>query len=170
MKFIQKGRRGFSLIEILVVIVLFATVATIAAEATIRSLRGAQKSDSITDIRDNIDFAVSIMERSLRNAKDIQTCTTPPNPPYVEYIDEFDTVTSFGCDDFDGDGLIEIASGSARLTSRAVDITSCEFACVTPASGSPSYVEISVTGVTVGAEGINRSPVSVDTRVNLRVY
>jgi len=165
---IRPKHNGFSLIEMLVVVSIFAILAVVATQAVVLSLRSARKSDSILDVRGNLDFAVLIIEKSLRNAKFISSCTT--TPPLVEYIDEHNRASSFGCRDLDGDGYVEIASESARLTSENIKITNCEIICTSPTSGATQYLDISVSGVTTEAQGIEVSPVTIDTRINLRVY
>ena len=164
----MKIKKGFSLIETLVVVVMFAVLATIASQSTVMSLRSARKSDSLSDVRDNLDNAVSVMERGLRNSQGIITCTSGTR---VDFIDEYERLTYFSCLGMSSNGYI--SSGSARLTSDQIDIEICSITCTTPASSAPTSVDISLTATNSTITGLSeqdKSGITVDTRVNLRVY
>lgn len=169
-------RFGFSLIEILIVVGLFAILATIASQSTLLSLRGARKSDSLADVREDLDYALAAMERGLRSSQSITTACNGTVTQRIDYIDEYEAPGSFRCFDINGDTIIEVASGSgtplayARLTSNDVRVTSCEIICTTPLANTPPYIDIAITGTNVTGVGTELSPVTVDTRVNLRVY
>ena len=172
----KNQKLAFSLIEILIVVGLFAVLATIASQSTLLSLRGARKSDSLADVREDLDYAVASMERSLRSA---QSITTPCNGTAVQtinYVDEYESTGSFSCLDLNNDTIIEVASGSgtpiqySRLTSSDVRVTNCQITCTTPITNTPPFIDISITGINLTGSGSDLSPVTVDTRVNLRVY
>jgi hypothetical protein len=114
--------------------------------------------------RENADFAVSTMERLLRNAQDITLCTST----HLVYIDEFKNSTDFTCTG----GYI--ASGSARLTSTNVNVNCSSagavFICAAPAPGVPKTVEISVTASDASTSGTEGASVTSKTRVLLRNY
>jgi prepilin-type N-terminal cleavage/methylation domain-containing protein len=166
--------KGFSLIEMLIVVGMFAVLATIASQSTLLSLRGARKSDSISDVREDLDFAMSVMDRSLKNAQSITSPCVGAVSQSITYLDEYEMAGRFACEDVNGDLILEVASGSgtprARLTSSDIRVTSCQIICTTPAANTPAYIDISLSGTNVTGTGTELSPVTVDTRVNLRVY
>ncbi len=161
----RRRRAGFSLIEMLVVLFVFSILGIVSTQILALSLRGSKKSESIGEVRSNVEYAASTMERLLRNAKSITTC----NGTTLEYVDEFGNVGLFECDT----GIIASGSGAlvSNLTSDRVSITcSGIFACVYPLNLPPS-ISITLVGedanLGTGAEG---SSVTVMTQLQLRTY
>lgn len=167
------NKRGFSIIEILVVISIFAVVAYVASQSVIFSLKGARKSDTSSRVRDNLSFAMSIVERQLRNAKSIDAITCAGNQiNQISYKDHNDVATSFTCMNQFGpavDGYI--ASGAARLTNDDVSLVFCRFTC-TPSidPALPPSVKVIFTGQDKNASGAEKSPITLDTEILLRAY
>jgi len=150
-------KKGFTLVEILVVITVFAVLGVITTQTLLISLQGSRKSGSLTSVRENLNYALSVMERQLRNAESV-VCTKSTYTN-ITYNDENGKETSFSClGDY-------IASGSARLTSSETVITACEFTCNNPV-GLPSWVGINLTAKEAKASGT----VSVSTQIQLRTY
>ena len=87
---------GISLIEILIVIGIFAVLGIISTRAILLSLQGSKKGDAQVKVRENLDYAVSVIERQLRNAGSISPC---PNvdPLVISYSDSNDVSSSFSC-------------------------------------------------------------------------
>lgn len=167
----KKTRFGFSLIEILVVVSIFAILAAIATQTTVFSLRGARKSDSTIKVRENLNFALSIIERQLRNARAVSPCPGSSTPLFtLNYTDQYDIPTSFSCNNIVPTGNGYIASGAGRLTNSDIAITQCYFVCSQSSTNLPPSVDVVLTGynkLTGGAEG---SLVTVDTKIMLRIY
>lgn len=164
-------KKGFSLIETLVVVVMFAVLATIAAQSTSLSLRSARKSDSLSDVRGNLDNAISVMERALRNSQGITSACNGVPGTRIDFLDEYEVATYFRCLNMTTTGYV--ASGSARLTSDQIDLETCQITCTTPTSSSPAIVDIVLSATNSNATGLSnqdKSSITVDTRVNLRVY
>ena len=160
---------GFSIIEMLVVLVVFSILAIVTTQTLSTSLRGSRKSDAQSRARQNVDFAMSTMERLLRNTQSITSCSATQ----LNYMDEYNRPGSFRCACSGTDCYI--ASGSAtpkRITSPEVVITcSGIFSCPpTPAPGVPPSILITITGrdaTTTGAEG---NEVTSKSRILLRTY
>jgi len=164
---IKKYQKGLSLIELLVVIVIFVALGILATRSVLTTLRGSRKSEATVKLRENINFAVSVMERQIRDANTVYPC---PNPDAlkIDYYDREGMISSFSCKN---DGTIGyIASGSARLTTSDVDVTSCSIAC-TPGSGtSTSYVDIAISAKDATYSGAEGAVFTTNTRVTLRNY
>jgi type II secretory pathway pseudopilin PulG len=143
----MKRNSGISLIEILVVMGVFAVLGILTTRSVILSLQGSKKGDALVKVRENVNYAMAVMERQLRNAEEITACTSSS----ILYKDSLGGDSSFSC----SGGYI--ASGSARLTSSEVVITACSFIC-TPST--PPQIDINIA-----AEGI-----SATTKVDLRTY
>lgn len=163
-----RSEKGFSLVEMLVVVFVFSIVAVITIQSLASTLKSTNKSESIIVVRENVDYAVSTMERLLRNAQSASCVGTDR----LNYTNDRGVSTYFQClGDY-------IASGSAttRLTSNEVVIDcSAVFTCPpTPAPPSPRIpptIEIVVRGshrdfgtTTEGAL------VTSTTRIQLRTY
>lgn len=153
----RKNNKGISLIEILMVIGIFAVLGVITTRAVLLSLTGSKKSDSQLKVRENLDYAVSVMERQLRNAGNISPC---PNvdPQVINYSDSNNVSSSFSCVNIGPTGYI--ASGSARLTSDEIGVSACTFTC-SPGTGS------TLPKVTLDVQADN---ISISTEINLRTY
>lgn len=163
-----KGKRmGFSLVELLVVVAVFTIIAVISTQALILSLRGSKKSESLGLVRENLDYALAIVERNLHSAADISPCPNT-DTSIISYTDRTGVVTTFSCQDVGGDGYI--ASGSGRLTSDEVNVTACTFTCSSGSVTVPPSVRIAVTAEDANVSGAEGGQVTTDTKVLLRIY
>ena len=87
--------KGFSLIEMLIVVAVFSILAVVATQSLSSSLRGSKKSESQVIVRENVDFALSTMERLLRNADSLNCASSDANT--LVYIDEYGNSVRFDC-------------------------------------------------------------------------
>ncbi len=150
-----------SLLEILVVVAIFAVLGIIVTQSVILTLRGSKKSESQVRVRENIGYALSVIERRLRNADSITSC----DGQTVTYRDSQGISSTFSCvsgaDSY-------VASASARLTSSEVLINTCSFVC--DLTSSPPSVTVSLEATEASATGIEGARVSSSTKVYLRTY
>lgn len=162
--------KGFSLIEILVVLVVFSFIGVIVAQSILTTLRGAKRSDSDSKVRSNIDYAVAIIERQLRNAREVTCPTTCPsgNGTCLNFTDQKQRTASFFFQTTGNDRYIASSSATQRLTNSDVEITALTFTC-TPATGNvaPS-VEISISARDRTLGGVERSQITTSTQILLR--
>jgi prepilin-type N-terminal cleavage/methylation domain-containing protein len=168
----MKNQKGISLIELLVVVAIFAFVGTIVTRAIVLTLQGTQKSTSIVSARENLDYAMGIIERQIRNANSITSdCFGEPSTE-IDYLDQNGNLGAFSCQ---GTGTIGsyIASGSAtpvnRITNSAVEITNCSFVCNSTGT-TPPVVSISLTVQNATTSGTAGGEVSSSTQIDLRNY
>lgn len=154
---------GISIIEILVVIAIFAILGIIVTRAVILTVGGSKKSESLVKVRENLDFAASVIERQIRNADSIVNCPGVQNSTSVSYVDQSHTTSSFSC----GGG--SIASGAAQLTGSDVTAT-CSFTCRAGGSSQPDSLLIFLNGKDATATGIQNAEVTVSTQISLRNY
>lgn len=148
----QKRKSGLTLIELLVSLGIFAIIAVMGSNLFFSILKGAVKSRIIQEVKQNGDYAISVMERMIRNAVSLDECD--PNNLYVVItnpdMDKRQTRFEF-CDDLD---LIASRSGllaegeflvcdKARLTSNKVKLVSGSFTC--SPSENPNKVVIQFT-------------------------
>ncbi|OGM04479.1 hypothetical protein A2112_02330 [Candidatus Woesebacteria bacterium GWA1_42_12] len=158
----KQNLQGFSMIEILVVILVFATLAALSTESLLLSLRGSKRSESSIGVRENLNYALSIIERQLHNAESIESCTSTS----ISYNDAQSLPADFNCDLISG----QIASSSAQLTSTSIRVTACNIVCDLGSAGVPPSVSISVTAQDASATGFEQQQVTTNTQIMLRTY
>jgi prepilin-type N-terminal cleavage/methylation domain-containing protein len=158
--------QGFSLIETLVVLAVFSSLALLSTSAVLLTLRGVKRSESTVKVRQNLNYAMSIIERQLHNASGV-VC---PNSDELElnYSDENGQDASFACSTDSQGGFV--ASASARLTNQDVNVTSCSFACVESSGSNPSSVTVNLVAGDISAQGAEGATVTTSDTIFLRNY
>ncbi len=156
---------AFSLIEILIVITIFAVIGLLSTRSIFLTIRGAKKSDSLVRVRENVNYSLSVIERQLRNSESV-TCPNA-STDILNYISLEGTTTTFSC--ITGGADKYIASGSGRLTSSDISVTSCSFVCTT-AVNSPPSVKVSIEAVDTESQSIEKGSVSIQTEIVVRNY
>jgi len=162
----MSNSKGISLLEILVVVSIFAVLGILITRSVLLTLSGGKKSESLVRIRENLNYSVGIIERQLRNANSITACPNP-NPSIISYTDINGNAATFSCVNIGTAGYV--ASGAARLTGEAINVTKCSLTCAT-GSGTPSSVTIDLEAKDASASGIENSTVTTKTQVFLRNY
>ena len=162
-------QKGVSLLEIVIVVAIFAVVAVLTTRSTFLTLRGSKKSDSQIRVKENLEYGLSVIDRQLRNADLVTSTCDGSSLPRLDYVDSTGAVSFFACQEI-GQTSGYVASGSARLTSDEITITSCTFICSPQEGSTPTSVTIDVTGSDLGATGVESSKVSISTKVFLRTY
>lgn len=160
------NKKGFTLIEILVVIAIFAVIGLLSTRSLFLTLRGAKKSDSLVRVRENVNYSLSVIERQLRNAESV-TCPNP-STSILEYVSIEGTETSFTCNTGGSDKYI--ASGSSRLTSEDILVTSCSFSCSQLDINNPPVVAISLEAEDSESTSAEKGTVTTQTEIVLRNY
>ena len=165
----MKQSKGLSLIEVLVVVGIFAILSVIIARSVFLTLRGSAKSETQVQVRENLNYALSVMERGLRNADSVVACPNP-DTKVLNYLDSAGTPASFSCVGI-GKSDSYIASSSARLTSTDIKINSCSIVCSQEDSGLPPLITVDIeAGGAKTTQGSEKSNVSVTTQIFLRTY
>jgi type II secretory pathway pseudopilin PulG len=154
----RKLNLGLSLLEILVVMSTFAILGILVTQSVVLTLRGSRKSESQVRVRENLNYALSIMERQLRNADSIDSCL----PSVLSYKDSLGNVSTFSCQNY------YIASGSASLTSQQDVAAWCEFTC--DLTSTPPSVTISIDAQELTSQGVEGASVTATTKIFLRTY
>lgn len=165
----KKVNKGFSLLEMLVVIMIFSVLGILVSRSVLLTLRGSKKSENAVSVRENLNYAMNIVERQLRNANEVSPCSGV-DPSVINYTDTLGKASSFSCAGIGGEDA-HIASGSGRLTNSSVLVTTCSFIC-TPSdtAGLPSLVEVIFAGENKDAQGTENSRVTVSNKIYLRNY
>ena len=169
----KKNNRGFSLIEMLVVVLIFSILAILATQSLATSLRGTRKSESLGHVRENMEYAMSIMERSLRSAKDLD-CNSSSATELV-YRTPSNIKASFECS---GTNIASISGAISAdlIINKDVEIVNCidggdtYFICNQGTFGNPDSVIIKVTAQDIENKGIESARYTSETKILLRNY
>jgi len=160
-----KTNSGLSLIEILIVITIFAVIGILSTRSVFLTLRGAKKSDSLVRVRENVNNALSVIERHIRNSEKV---TCPSTGITLSYVSLEGTSTNFTCQSVGVDGYI--SSGSARLTSSDISITSCSITCSQLTSNVPPLITIAITAEDKTSTSVEKGSITTETQIVGRNY
>jgi prepilin-type N-terminal cleavage/methylation domain-containing protein len=164
--------KGFSLIEVLVVVMVFAVLVSISAQALITTVTNSRKANATVRVRENLEFALSVMERHIRNANGLTSlCVAGAPMQSINYTDQWGQPGSFSCNPAGSQDFV--ASAGARLTANTVSVTACSFVCTPASVGQLQSVDINLTGTSAANQGFSnteRATLSVSTKVFLRSY
>lgn len=156
---------GLSLIEILIVISIFAVIGLLSTRSISQTLRGARKSESQVKVRENLNFALAVVERQIRNAEDVN-CTA--STTLLTYTALEGVQSTFSC--FSSGTDKYLASGSGRLTSSEVTLTTCSIICTQVDINKPPTVKISLIAEDNTTSSVEKGSVTVVTEISPRNY
>lgn len=155
--------KGFSLIEMLVALTVLSIIAIIVTQAVVSSIKGAKRSDSDSHLKENLSYAISIMERHLKNAR---TATCADNNLTVNYTDANQTATNFSYNA--AGGFVASGSASIPLTGSNINVTSLTFVCTPQSGNTPPSVTINISAQDRNSTGVDRPQITTSSQVNLR--
>lgn len=168
-------KKGFTLIEILVVVGILGLIAVIGTNMFFSILRGSTKTRVLAEVKQNGNYALSVMGRMIRNSKGItSSCTSNMQTITIKNPDREETTFDLS----ETRIASKSALGTGYLTSDKVRIDKTDpvnkpyrFDCVSTA-GSPEVVTIRFTlsqpGVATRPE--EQAAVDFKTTVSLRTY
>ena len=169
----QPSKNGFTLIETLVSLGVLAVVVVMATNLFFSLLRGASKTKAIQTVKQNGGYAISVMERMIRNAKQVLDCQTD----YITIKSQDEEETTFRFCSEEDDSWIASVSGTltcadARLTSSEVQLVSSSFTCMPGDGTKPDGVDInfSLAKAGTGTRPEEGAVVNFQTSVFLRNY
>lgn len=123
--------KGFTLVELLVVIALLAIVLAMAGGSFSSILKGSAKAAVINNLKQNGNFAVGVIERLVRNSKEVQdftnSCDTEANGgkqvTTIVFVNNDNTQTELSFEPVSGINRIVLTSGTPQyLTSDKVNL------------------------------------------------
>jgi len=133
----------------LVVISVFGIIILVANQVFFSTLHGSNKSKVTTEVKQDANHTLSVIERNLHSATAITLCTSTQ----ISYTDANGGGASFSCVNPGEDGYI--ASGSARLTRDSISVTSCSITC--DQTGVTPSVSLAITFRQKGTQGLRSS-------------
>lgn len=135
-------KQGYTFIELLVVLIVLITVGALALSVLIATLRGSSKTVSLTQTRQNGNYAISIMSQMIRDAAAFNGVSTDPSflSPVTSCVGSTALYKSISITNFDGhqttfscstiNNAPTVASNSASLIDTSTfSVTSCSFTC-----------------------------------------
>lgn len=168
-------KNGYTLVEMVIVIFLFSLIGSITSSIFFSILKTSSKAEMQKEVKQNGDYALGYMERTIRNASSISPCQS--NMTSLSVANPDGTTTTFSCLNEDGAAKISSQSGTTTspLTSKNVTLgTNCASSSLvfTCNDQSPQSVSISfsLSQVSASAKAEDKAQISFQTTVGLRNY
>lgn len=168
---IENQKLGFTLIELLVVVGVFSILGIMVVNLLFTTLKGSTKTTILTEVKQNGEYALSVMDRMVRNSRQIlqnsngQTCASSMTKLKIQNPDG--GITEFSC----GTQIASVSASSAYLTSNNVAASNCSFSCQQP-SGKPAVVTIQFSLSQAGTppRPEEKATMNFQTTITLRNY
>ncbi len=162
---------GYTLVELLVVVAILGTVGFIATQIFFTVLQSTAKADLTREVKQNGDYALSVMEKMIRNAISLDSVVNPcpfTNRNSLQITNSGNplTTTTFS---LSGN---QIASTGGMLTNAKVRANNLFFTC-TKTAGKPDLIMISFTltqANTSATRPEEKASINFQTTVSLRNY
>ena len=145
----MKNKRGFTLLEMAISAGIIAIMGSVIAQTFFTATKSQGKRDVISEVKQNGDFALSVMERMLRSAAGVSSSCTGTSAQSITIQNKDLGTTTF--DNLTVGTVVRIASvsalGTLYLTTPSVTVTSpvsSVFTC-SAIGGVPRSVGISFT-------------------------
>jgi prepilin-type N-terminal cleavage/methylation domain-containing protein len=184
----KKKEKGFTLVELLAVILVFSVVSAIAAAILVSSLRTATKTNVINLVKQNGDFAVSQLAKSIRDARSlrfpfpcVQVVPTPFPIPIssLTITDTYGNQIVYSCNGPLDNPPNTIASQGASFTpdslldTTAVSLSSCTFTCAKQSASDYPVIGIQFSLVQKSTSSLaeqiaSKTPVLFNTSILMR--
>ena len=191
MKLNFKSNEGFTLVELLASIVVLVAVGSVVAGIITASLRGANKTNVMENIRENGNYALTQISRSIEYAQvfnglsdngEDYTMNCPfsasPTPSPVETQYSFikvtssnDNATEYGCT-VSAPATIT-SNGASLINTSSIVMTDCVIACVQTRATDIPVVKIGFKLGPKDPTGIAETsspPILFETSITIRNY
>lgn len=167
-------KSGFTLLEILVSVSLLVVLALVSFNIFFSLMKGAAKTKVLSLIKQEGNYALTVMERTIRNATQLEECG-------ADYItlrnQEGEQITFHFCGD--PDFLIAAKSGdrdsmackAARLTSDQAKLVSNSLTCTPPMSEFDSWVvkiSFTLSQAAITSRPEEQAAIDFQTTISLR--
>lgn len=171
----KKNIKGFSLIEMLIVVGIFSFLAIIVTQSLSASLRNSRKSENLGKVRENLEYTMNYIERTLRTAKSLSPlCSGDTND--LTFITQtgatqrFRYISATRTINYDAIGTgngTPITNSQIRIENDSLS----PFTCVPGTGGRPDSVTIRLTArdATTNASA-ESSRYTATTTISLRNY
>ncbi|HSW88355.1 MAG TPA: type II secretion system protein [Candidatus Saccharimonadales bacterium] len=138
----MKKQRGFTLLELLVVISIISVVGLVVGGILTSTLRGSSKVTTVSNVKQNGDYALAQMSRVIRSASnlDVLPCGNPSASVQTLTATQLDNTQTI----FDCSGTTITANGTSLIDSSVVQLvpSSCMLICSQQSSADTPVVQI----------------------------
>jgi len=139
---IRKQQPGFTLVELLITLGISVVVGTVITAILVSALRGSTKTTVISATKQNGDYVLSQMVRTIRNAQTLNNpfpCGNPSPPVKSITITQIDTTQVT----FDCSGNTITSNGTSLLDTGSVSLVSCSLVCSQQSPSDYPIIQIS---------------------------
>lgn len=143
-------KKGFTLVELLVIVALVGIIGAATTQVFIIGFKSQGKGEIVKEVKQNGDYAISVIERMVRNAVDFGSQACNENLTSLSIINPDGYTTIFDCSltnkNIASVSVLPTTTPGATptgipLISNKVAISSCNFRVVCPTPPlSPKYV------------------------------
>ena len=172
-------QKGFSLIEMLVALSILSVVVLVLIQSFVTTTRGSVKTEISSDVKTSGDFALRMMENTIRSTTGIASCTGSSTKT-LTFDNPDGTSTTYACSYDAGNAISRIAGTTAGVLGYLTPVSvtlggnSCAastlaFIC-TSTPGLPDVVQInfSLSQRGVPPDKFQQAKISFQTTVNVR--
>jgi len=165
---------GFTLLEILAIMGVIVAMGSIILSTVFIFLRGSSKSDLLVTIKQNGDFALSQMVKSLRYAKSVDdpvSCVPTANLQHITFTSLADGgQTTFSCPATQTDVIA--SNGAALMDATRISVTNCSFFCTQQTLNESPTIKIQFTLSAKNQTGLVETTASLpfESTVRLRNF
>ncbi|MDE2025015.1 MAG: type II secretion system protein [Patescibacteria group bacterium] len=157
----RNKQNGFTLVEILAVMMVFGIIGGISAGILITTLRTSNKSNIITIVKQNGDYAISQITKTIRNSYTLKYPTlpcgselSPTVSSYIQVVDDTGNLSTISCVGSNPPpaiptippNTITLQQGSGSQTSlldaTKVQTQDCSFTCTQATTNDYPVIEI----------------------------
>ncbi len=185
--FIIRKPEGFTFVEILVVLAVLMVTGAVVGVILFSTLKGATKTNTLSVVRQNGNYAIAQMSKTIRNAKQFNgvsinndqnvpyttDCTASDSTPYkyLKITDTNDQSVVYSCETTTTSGIISIRT--SLLDANSVVVNSCSFICTQINFGDNPTIGINFSLSQKQAPGTtplsdNQATVQFSTSINTR--
>jgi len=167
----EMKKNGFTLIEIMIVVGILGIIAVVGSGTFFSILRGSNKTKTLQMVKQNGDYAISVMERMIRNARVLINPTTNSTVSSITIKNPDGSTTIFSC----GGNPATIASNGASLLSNEVRVNDCNnifnVSVGQPGIKPPAVkINFSLSPAVSSSKPEEQAEVNFQTTVTLRNY
>lgn len=124
---------GFTLVEMLAVMVVFVVIGSIMVSILVGSLRTSHKTDTITLVRENGNYVMTQVSKTIRDARGLVSpfpCVPSTTVSTITVLTPDQDEVTYTCTNPPTPTPATLASNSASmLDTSTVKITACSFTC-----------------------------------------
>lgn len=161
---------GFTLIEVLAAITVLVVIGTIVGSIFLSSVKGTTRATTLSVARQNGAYALSQIEKTIRNA---QAITSSPNPcapiptpaSSITILGVDNTTTAFACT-----GSTLTSNGGSLIDTSSLAVASCSFSCIQSSSADYPTIttQFTITQVRPNSFFEQKASIPFQTSVTLR--